>query len=270
MTPSVSWHDVLATPAAGQHVAQLYTERAFLARAIGRWVGDGLRQGEAVIVIATPVHWRAALREIDARHLRVEAFQRRGQLIVRDAQETLAAVMTDGQPDRRRFRTVIGGAIDDVQANGFRTVRAFGEMVDLLRRANLPATVQLEALWNELLIERGFALLCAYAMDAFDPKIYGGMLQRLTGRHSDLIPVEDYARLEHAVDRAYQEVFGARRDSRGLRRAFLQYYARPAAMPDAEAALLAVREFAPGASTALLARVRAHYWAAEARSRASA
>jgi hypothetical protein len=270
VTPSASWQDVLATPAAGQHIAQLYTERTFLARAVGRWVGDGLRQGEAVIVIATPVHWRAALREIDARHLRVETFQRRGQLIVRDAAETLAATMVDGRPDRHRFRTVIGGAIDDVQANGFRKVRGFGEMVDLLRRTDLTTTLKLEALWNELLIERGFTLLCAYSMDAFDPKIYGGALQRLTGCHSDLIPVEDYARLELAVDRAYQEVFGARRDSRGLRRAFLQYYARPAAMPDAGAALMAVRELAPGAADALLARVRAHYWGAEGRARASA
>jgi hypothetical protein len=262
MMPAAPWHDVLATPAAGQHIAQLYTERAFLARAVGRWVGDGLRQGEGVIVIATPVHWRATLRELDARHLRVEMFRRRGQLVVRDAAETLATVMVDGLPDRDRFRTVIGGTLDDVHANGFRKVRGFGEMVDLLRRTNLTATLRLEALWNELLIERGFALLCGYSMDPFDPKIYRGLLQQVTGCHSDLIPVEDYARLEQAVDRAYEEVFGGGRDSADLRRALLQHYARPAAMPDAEAALMAVRELVPGTADALLASVRSHYTAA--------
>ncbi len=259
MTPSAPWYDVLATPSAGQHIAQLYTQREFLARAVGRWVGDGLRQGEGVIVIATPLHWRATVRELDARHLRVEIFQRRGQLIVRDAEETLAALMVDGRPDRDRFRTVIGGTIDEAQANGFRKVRGFGEMVDLLRRTSWAATFRLEALWNELLVERGIALLCGYSLDAFDPKIYRGLLQQLTGSHSDLIPVEDYARLEHAVDRAYEEVFGGGRDAGDLRRAFLQHYARPSAMPDAEAALMAVREFVPRTADALLASARRHY-----------
>ena len=262
MSAAAPWHDVLATPAAGQHIAQLYTDREFLARAVGRWVGDGLRQGDAVIVVSTPPHWRAALHELDAQHLRVETFQRRGQLIVRDAAETLRSFLVDGLPDRDRFRTVIGGAIDDVQANGFRKIRAFGEMVDLLRRTSLTATLRLEALWNELLIERGLALLCGYSLDTFDPKIYRGLLQQVTGSHSHLIPVEDYARLAQAVDRGYAEVFGDGRDTGDLRRAFLQHYARPAAMPDAEAALMAAREFVPGTADALLESVRRHYDAA--------
>ena len=262
MTPFAPWHDMLASPAAGQHIAQLYTERQFLARAVGRWVGDGLRQGEAVIVIATPLHWRAILRELDARHLRAEAFQRRGQLIVQDAEETLATFMADGMPDRDRFRQVIGGVLDDTQANGFRKVRAFGEMVDLLRRTNLTATFRLEELWNEVLVERGIALLCGYSLDTFDPKIYRGLLQLVTRSHSDLIPVEDYARLEWAVARAYEEIFGGGQDAGDLRRAFLQHYARPAAMPDGEAALMAVREFVPATADALLDSVRRHYEAA--------
>jgi hypothetical protein len=259
MMASTPWQDLLATPAAGQHIAQLYTQREFLARAVGRWVGDGLRQGEAVVVIATPLHWRATLRELDARHLRVESFQRRGQLVVQDAEETLGTFMVNDIPDRVRFRDVIGRMIDDAHANGFRTVRGFGEMVDILRRTNLTATFRLEGLWNELLIERGIALLCGYSLDTFDPKIYRGLLQQVSGSHSDLIPVEDYARLELAVDRAYEEVFGGGTDAGDLRRAFLQHYARPAAMPDAEAALMAVREFVPSTSDALLESVRRYY-----------
>jgi len=62
------------------------------------------------------------------------------------------------------------------------------------------------------------------------------------------------------VKHAYAEVFGAGRDAGFLRRAFLARYPRPAAMPDAQAAILAAREFAPtAAADALLDRVRHHY-----------
>jgi hypothetical protein len=259
MTTAAGWHEVLAAPEPGQHVAQLYTRREFLARAVARWVGDGLRRGEAVMVIGTPLHWRATLRELDASRLPVEPFERRGQLVVRDAEETLAAFMVHGMPDRVRFRDVIGSAIDEAQANGFPRLRGFGEMVDLLRRTNLTATLRLEALWNELLVERGIALLCGYSFDPFDPKVYRGVLQQVAGSHSHLIPVEDYARFDEAVDRAYEEVFGGGVDARDLRRAFLQHYARPAAMPDAEAALMAAGELVPGTTDALLASVRDFY-----------
>ena len=270
MTTGAGWHDVLTGPVPGQHIAQLYTRRESLARAVARWVGDGLRRGEAVMVIATPLHWRATLRELDACQLRVGPFERRGQLVVCDAEETLAAFMVHGMPDRGRFRNVIGGAIDEAQANGFRSIRGFGEMVDLLRRTSFKATLRLEALWNEILVERGIALLCGYSLDTFDAKLYRGVLQQVSGIHSHLIPVEDYARLDAAVDRAYEEVFGGGADVRDLRRAFLQHYARPAAMPDAEAALMAARELVPGTTDALLASVRRHYDAAPQSPRAGA
>jgi hypothetical protein len=259
MSVTAGWQALLTRPAPGEHIAQLYTSREFLARAVGRWVGAGLRQGEGVVVIATPRHWRAILRELDARDVPVESFQRRGQLIIQDAEEALTALMVDRAPDRDRFRAVIGGLVDAVQAAGFRTVRAFGEMVDLLRRADVVATLRLEALWNELLIDRGIALLCGYSLDTFDPRIYRGLLQQVTGSHSHLIPVEDYARLERAVERAYAEVFGGGDDAVNLRRAFLKHYAPPAAMPDAEAAILALREFVPATADALLESARRHY-----------
>jgi hypothetical protein len=77
--------------------------------------------------------------------------------------------------------------------------------------------------------------------------------------HSHVIPVEDYARLERAVDRAYADVFGAGGDANLLRNAFLAQYERPATMPDAHAAIFAVRDLLPRTVDALLERVRYHY-----------
>jgi hypothetical protein len=253
------WQALLATPAPGQHIAQLYTARDFLARSVSAFVRDGLRHGDGVVVIATPLHWRAAIRRLEEDGLAVESFQRHGQLVVRDAEETLAAFMVDGRPDRERFRAVIGGVVDRLRAAGFARVRGFGEMVDILRHTDVAATFELEALWNELLIERGIALLCGYSIDAFDPKIYRGLLQQVSGSHSDLIPVEDYSRLDHAVASAYEEVFGGGKDARDLRQAVLQHYARPAAMPDAEAAILALRELVPATADAVITSARRYY-----------
>jgi hypothetical protein len=77
--------------------------------------------------------------------------------------------------------------------------------------------------------------------------------------HSHLVPAHDSARLDHAVERAYADVFGRGTDGQFLRRAFLTHYARPSAMPDAQAAILAAREFVPASTAALLERARHHY-----------
>jgi hypothetical protein len=259
MNASAPWQSLLRAPVPGQHIAQLYTEQQFLARAVGQFVGDGLRQGDAVIVIATPLHWRAILRRLEAEDLDVLRLRRRGQLVIRDAEDTLAEFMADGMLDRERFRAVIGSAIDATRTAGFGRTRGFGEMVDILRRTDVTATLRLEELWNELLVERGITLLCGYSIDTFDPRNYRGLLQRVSAVHSDLIPVEDYSKLEEAVERAYEDVFGGGYDTEALRRAFVQYYAKPAAMPAAAAAILALREFIPASADAVLESARGYY-----------
>ena len=118
MNLSASWLELLSAPSPGQHIAQLYTQREFLSRAIATFVGDGLRRGDAAVVISTPLHWRASLERLQADGLNVQNFQRRGQLLVRDARNTLATFMVDGTPDRDRFRATIEGAIDETRAAG--------------------------------------------------------------------------------------------------------------------------------------------------------
>lgn len=258
---SATWQSVLATPAPSQHVAQLYTEPAFLARAVGQFAGDGLRGGDAVIIIAIPLHWQEIARRLEDQRFDLDDLQRRGQLTVLDAASCLARLLVDGMPDPERFRAVIGGAVDAAERAGYQRVRAFGEMVNLLRPTDLTATIRLEELWNEFLATHRISLLCGYSVDTFDPRVYHGLLQRICTAHSDLIPVEDYARLEQAVERAYADVFGSAGDADGLRQAFLADYTRPSAMPDAQAAILAAREFAPTTIDALLEKARHQYGA---------
>jgi MEDS: MEthanogen/methylotroph, DcmR Sensory domain len=256
-----TWQTLLAAPAPGQHVGQLCTEPGFLGRAVGGFAGAGLRAGDAIIIIATPAHWQEITGPLEAQRFDLDELQGRGQLTVLNAGSCLAQLLVDDIPDPERFRAVIGGAADAVRRAGYQRVRAFGEIVDLLRQTDLTAAIRLEELWNEWLAAQGKSLLCGYSVDAFDHRAYRGLLQAVCTAHSDLIPVEDYARLEQAVERAYADVFGSAGDADGLRQAFLAEYAWPTAMPDAQAALLAAREFLPRTLDELLEKARHHYHA---------
>ena len=260
--PLADWEVPLTASRPGRHIAQLYTEHEFLARAVSRFVGDGLARGEGMLVIASPLHWRLVSRRLETLGLDVQSFQRDAQLRVRDAASMLETFMVDGRPRREPFRAVIGAELDALRASGHARARTFGEMVDLLRRGDLESAVELETLWTELVTERRISLLCGYSVDALDPRSYRGLVQKVAANHSDLIPVEDYARLERAVERAYVEVFGSRRDAKALREAFLQHFSPPAAMPEAEAAILALQTFVPGSADQLISSARRHYHAA--------
>jgi len=116
--------------------------------------------------------------------------------------------MVDGAPDRGAFVEIVGAALGRVRAAGYPAVRLYGEMVDLLCQRDVGATLRLEALWNEVLTDRRLSLLCAYRLDPLERPVQG-LLRQVTQCHSRLLPAEHPERLEHAVDRAYAEVFGA-------------------------------------------------------------
>lgn len=252
------WETHLRTPAPCDHVIQLYTDDAFLTRAVGEFIGTGLQQGDGAVVIATPAHvdsLTAALR----RRIDVVSARERNQLVVLDAQGCLDHFMRAGHPDPDLFFTIVGAVLDRVRAAGFSPMRLFGEMVDLLWDQNLPATLELEELWNQVLAARGVSLLCAYRIDNFDRQAHRGVLPRLSRSHSHLVPVEDYARLERAVDRAYEEVFGPDSEAGLLRQLLGQPRAGAAAMPPAQAALLALHDVRRDLADDVLERARRHY-----------
>jgi hypothetical protein len=250
---------VLTTPATGQHIAQLYTEPGFLARAVGRFAGDAFRQGEAVILVVTLPHWQEMARRLQGEGFDFDELRWRRQLIILDATHCLSEISVDGLPNRMRFRALIGEALETAKAGGHRSLRVFGEMVDLLRRTSLVATIRLEELWVELLRDERMSLLCGYSLDNFAPENYRGLLQSVIPVHTHLAPVEDSAQLERAVEGAYTEVFGSGGHAGSLRRSLLARSTRQAAMPDAQAIILAVREFLPMAADRFLDAVRRQY-----------
>jgi anti-sigma regulatory factor (Ser/Thr protein kinase) len=146
----------------GAHVVHFYRDDADLAVTVGGHLAEALRDDAVVIAIATEPHLSAFEREFDLDGIDAAGAAESGSLIMLDASATLAELEINGQISRHAFQQVVGTLVRNATGRG-RTVRAYGEMVDLLwREGDIPGAIELEKLWNELIAELPFSLLCAY------------------------------------------------------------------------------------------------------------
>src|SRR6476619_3346873 len=103
------------------HVVQLYgNDDRLLTQNVGRFLSEGLKRGDGLIVIATPEH-RGTL----ARHLSQERGYPQavleGRLVFHDAEITLGRFMVAGTPNPDRFAEVVGEALRGIQARAGHT-----------------------------------------------------------------------------------------------------------------------------------------------------
>ncbi len=148
---------------------QFFNDPDALCRIVGGFVGGGLEQGALALLIATPDHAARIDDCLRARGIDVNGLRRQGTLVTLDAHETLRLFMVDGMPNPGVFRLAMNSVLAQVRrGHEQRTVRAYGEMVDLLWKDGLEAAaIRLETLWNQLSTNREFELLCGYSMGTF-------------------------------------------------------------------------------------------------------
>ena len=154
---------------ASYHAVRFYENKASLCRLVAEFLGEGLAIGQPALIIGTPEHRAAFADELRARHFDVERLQAAGEVLMLDARTSLATFMVDGIPDGDLFHARTTASIAQL-CRGRRdcTIRAYGEMVDLLwKDGESTAAVQLEMLWNRLATTHDFSLLCGYAMGNF-------------------------------------------------------------------------------------------------------
>jgi MEDS: MEthanogen/methylotroph, DcmR Sensory domain len=168
------------------HAVRFYEDPDSLCRIVGEFIGSGLEQGEPAVVIATPAHTAAIDECLRARGLDVDALKRLGDYTTVDAREALGMFMDDALPNSRAFRHNMGETIRLAsRGRDYVTVRAYGEMVDLLWKDGLEAAaIRLETLWNELANAHGFKLLCGYSMGNF---YKGAAIEDIKAQHSHLV-----------------------------------------------------------------------------------
>ena len=258
----MSWTTFLESAPPAEHGVQIYSELDELARSVGRFLDAGFRAGEPAILIAADGHRHAFVNELERRGRHTDELEAQGLLTWRDADEVLASVMDDDSPSAARFEGAVGGLVDEVARRFPRhTVRAFGEMVDLLVKRGQPAAaIELEELWNGLLETRRLALLCGYELDVFDLETQTSALPEIVRTHTHPRPVADPARLATAVHETLAEVLG--------RDAAAWVYLRVAeeiprtSLPRAQAVLMWLSRHKPGTAKRVLDGARARYAAA--------
>jgi hypothetical protein len=257
------WARVVADAAPCDHIVQLYQDQEFLNRAVCRFAGAALANGEGIILVPTLTHWNGIRPRLEAEGVDVEAARERGQLTVVDADELLPRFMRDAMPDSPIFLGLAGNLIAQAYAGGrYQKVRWWGEMVNVLwERGDVAASMNLEDLFDHLAKQHDIAIFCSFLMDNFDGEVHARMLPRLGTNHSHLIPVEDYARLERAVADALRETVGPD-EAPGLEARLLSRFEPPFDMPQAQALLLALRQVLPTLADPVLQRSRALYAAA--------
>lgn len=251
MDTTVNWPELLRHPGAKDHMVQVYRDREFLIEAVAEYVGTGLSLGEGAIIIARPEH-----RARFARALGHDVFP---ALRMLDAEETLSLFMVDGMPQWSAFHAVIGGTIAEMRLQ-YPTVRAYGEMVDILwQRGEQQAAMRLEEFWNDIAQLQTFSLLCAYAMDPLQAANYAG-LERLCRCHTHLIPARDYDLFNDAVYESSKKVL-----DQPLAQMLLSLAASHRGhteMPLGQSALIWLRQNMPRTAERVLGEVRARLNAA--------
>jgi len=258
-----TWDRMLADATPCDHIVQLYQDQNFLNRAVCRFAGAALANGEGIILVPTLTHWNAIRPRLEAEGVNVQAARERGQLTVVDADGLLPRFMRDAMPDSSVFLGLAGDVIGQTRGR-YQKVRWWGEMVNVLwERGDVAASMNLEDLFDQLAKKHDIAIFCSFLMDNFNGDVHAHMLPRLGRNHSHLIPVEDYARLERAVADALQETVGAD-EARVLESRLLSEYRQPFQMPRAQALLLALRQVLPTIADPVLQRSRNLYTAAGA------
>jgi hypothetical protein len=257
---SEHWGHILSQAGPRDHVVQLYQDQDFLNRAVCRFAGAALANGEGIILVPTAEHWKAFRPRLEAEGVDVRAAQDRGQLTIVDADETLPRFMRGALPDAPVFLGLAGEIIARTRRGGrYPKVRWWGEMVNVLwERGDVAASMNLEDLFDRVAQEQDIAIFCSFVMDNFNGEIHTHMLPRLGENHSHLIPVEDYARLERAVADALRDTVGPD-EARVLEGELLSQYEAPFNMPRAQALLLALRQVLPAVAGPVLQRSRDLY-----------
>jgi hypothetical protein len=182
-----------------EHVLQLYETDEGLLDSLEKFAADGLRAGEAVIVVGTPGHLaglEGRLRRGEGEGgYRLDEAARENAYIALEADQVLSRFLVEDWPDERLFNAELQALLSRARAGRGRRVRAFGEMVALLwARGHSGATVRLEHLWNGVCAREGLSLFCAYPRIGFTRDATRSVretceaLQKICDAHSRVVP----------------------------------------------------------------------------------
>jgi MEDS: MEthanogen/methylotroph, DcmR Sensory domain len=125
---------------APDHVVQFYDGDGFLCDAVARFLVEGLKAHEPLLIVATPAHREGIGDRLTVLGFDLPALCRSGRATLVDAEEMLSTFATGSTVDANLFRLGLGDVLGAIQhgqgaiQHGQKElkVRIFGEMVDVL------------------------------------------------------------------------------------------------------------------------------------------
>jgi hypothetical protein len=180
------------------HAVGFYQNDASLCRMVADFLEEGFREGSPAIIVAAAAHRDAIFAQFRADRVDVNQLTTSGDLLLLDADVTLALFMRDGMPDAAAFDGTFAPIIAQMsRGRKDRPLRAYGEMVDILWKADRQeAAIRLEMLWNQLANTQDFKLLCGYSMGSFYKNAAANAgREEVRQQHSHIVPVEHHRSL---------------------------------------------------------------------------
>ena len=180
-----------------RHEVQFYEDRSFLASKIAQHLDKGLRRGEGILIVSEESTAAPLWVELRKRGLDPDGPRKSGQIVYLEARDVLSRLFEGGSLDSSRFDVIIG---DLVSRMTFRhgSVLIYGELVNVLLQAGgVGALLELERLWNQLLVGKPATLLCGYDLSGFAS---ADVLRDVSERHQAVHPAEGLADLDDVPD----------------------------------------------------------------------
>jgi hypothetical protein len=243
------------------HYVQFYkADEPLLNRNVGQYLWEGLLRGDGLLVIASRQREESLTGNLRRLGVDVATAQRERQLLILNAEETMARFIVDGEPDPSLFDETIGEALHLVKPRGPDAgVRAYGEMVGVLWEAGqYEGAIRLEEYWNKILEASGITLFCGYPIDVFGKDLDSSNFQALLCAHTHHLPGGAEGEVHRAVHQAMEDVLGDQAE--GLRRAIAAHASDVhERMPAAEATILWLRKNLPERAEGILSCARNYY-----------
>jgi hypothetical protein len=170
----------------GDHAVAFYQENE-LAGLVGAYLQSALADGGAAVVIATPEHRFLVDTWFAAAGIDLPGAWADGSYMPLDAGQLIRRFTINGRPDPARFWETVSPVLGAVSRKRG-PVRVFSEVVGVLWGTGLvDATLELEALWNEIAGQYPFALLCDYPAAALSDEAYSDSLAQICCAHSAVL-----------------------------------------------------------------------------------
>jgi hypothetical protein len=167
------------------HYAHFYEPSQFPAAEVASFLYRGLRQGEAVVLMASLAH--ASLIEAEAKKLRVDVRDLRnaGLWDVTEVEEMLQD-FESGRPTATILEHFIDSTLRPAQEkSASKRIRIYGELEDaiLSRLGNAEAALEIERYGNRLVSEGVAKIYCGYSKSSFPDESFAKPFMKVCQLH---------------------------------------------------------------------------------------